>query len=284
MRRVGRQAGRCQSRHPLTAHRRPDRKWHQIVRARQAFPLSFRANAPKSDLASLRGTRHCRTCELVGQGAAARSAEPAFTRADMADHMHDIDNHGESQQACPSQFRGIRACESATFTRARRGDGHRGLSSCLLTEIALRQSSRCARLLHSEPLRRLAHGKGQAMRLISSIGMAIIGTSCLVATSSSLIAQPSAPIPCYDPLVLPPLQQGPCSAYCECPDRTLCAAPNGNSIGGTVTMTSLPCTDYTGGTSIGGRCVGGVPTGLPPACGPVVVAIQACPPDCLTSE
>lgn len=110
------------------------------------------------------------------------------------------------------------------------------------------------------------------------IGVAVLSSVCVPAI---LLGQNGMPAPaCYNPVTYPGTQSGPCSAYCECPGRTLCAAPNGTSVGGAITMTALACTDYTGGTSVGGRCVGGTPTGLPAACGPAVVAVQACPPDC----
>lgn len=116
-------------------------------------------------------------------------------------------------------------------------------------------------------------------------GRKLTGMLVLAATASVLWAQNGLPAPqCYDPVTYPGTQSGGCAAYCECPGRTLCAAPVGSSIGGTITMTSLACADYTGGTWVAGRCVGGTPTGLPPACGPTVVAVQACPADCQSGD
>jgi len=112
----------------------------------------------------------------------------------------------------------------------------------------------------------------------------LIGLSAfwLIAGESVLVAQNNTPIPCYDPATYPGTQSGPCSGYCDCPGNTLCAAPSGRSIGGVVATVSVACTDMVGGISVGGRCTGGTPSGLPAACGPVIVASQACPPDCST--
>jgi len=99
-------------------------------------------------------------------------------------------------------------------------------------------------------------------------------------TATVLWAQGTVAPLCYDALTYAGTQQGPCSAYCECPGNTLCAAPAGGSVGGVISSASVPCVQRVGGTLVGGRCIGGVATTNPPSCGPAAVFVQACTGTC----